>query len=393
LTARETIQKVDFFSALPPSTPRPSVSQLALLDAYVGLTFSDWQITFGRQSLWWGAGDGGPLMFSDNAAPLDMFRVNRVSPVTLPSILRHLGPMRSEFFLGQVRGQEFIQGLGIVTGSFASPFNPQPMIHGERFSFKPTRNFEFGFSRTALFAGRGVPFTLGTLRTSMLSTGNGAPGTVSDPGDRRSGLDWSYRLPRLRDWLTFYGDAFAEDQFSPIAYMDRSAIRAGLYLSHVPTIAKLDLRVEGVYTDLPAGGALSHGFFYFNVRYLNGYTSNGDLLASWIGREGQGAQAWTNYWFNARNRVQINFRHQKVSQQFIPGGGTLTDVGARGDYWTRFNVGISASVQYEHWTFPVIQPNPATNVTASVQISFEPQKWFRRTDSIGVDTNSPGDRP
>jgi hypothetical protein len=175
--------------------------------------------------------------------------------------------------------------------------------------------------------------------------------------------------------------------------MDRSAIRGGLYLSHVPKIAKLDLRVEGVYTDLPAGGALSHGFFYFNVRYLNGYTSNGNLLASWIGREGQGAQAWTNYWFNARNRVQLNFRHQKVSQQFIPGGGTLTDVGARGDYWTRFNVGISASVQYEHWTFPVIQPNPATNVTASVQISFEPQKWFRRTDSIGVDTNSSGDQP
>jgi len=393
LTARETIKKVDFFSALPPSTPRPSVSQLALLDAYVGLAFSGWQITFGRQSLWWGPGDGGPMMFSDNAAPIDMFRINRVSPGTLPSIFRHLGPLRSEFFLGQVRGQDFIQGLGIVTGSFASPFNPQPMIHGQRFSFKPTRNFEFGFSRTALFAGRGVPFTLGTFRTSLLSTGNGLPGTVSDPGDRRSGIDWSYRLPKLREWLTFYGDAFAEDQFSPIAYMDRSAIRGGLYLSHVPKIAKLDLRVEGVYTDLPAGGALSHGFFYFNVRYLNGYTSNGNLLASWIGREGQGAQAWTNYWFNARNRVQLNFRHQKVSQQFIPGGGTLTDVGARGDYWTRFNVGISASVQYEHWTFPVIQPNPATNVTASVQISFEPQKWFRRTDSIGVDTNSSGDQP
>jgi hypothetical protein len=56
-------------------------------------------------------------------------------------------------------------------------------------------------------------------------------------------------------------------------------------------------------------------------------------------------------------------------------------------------MGISASVQYEHWIFPVIQPNPVTNVTASVQISFQPQKWFRRADSIGADTNSPGDRP
>jgi hypothetical protein len=390
LTARETVQKVDFLPALPPSTPQPAVSQLSLLDAYVGVTFSDWQFTFGRQSLWWGPGDGSPLMFSDNAAPLDMFRINRVSPMTLPWIFRYLGPMRVEFFLGQLRGQEFINGLGIVTGSFTSPLNPQPMIHGERFSFKPTRNFEFGFSRTALFAGQGLPFTLGTFRSSLLSSGNGAPGTLSDPGDRRSGLDWSYRLPKLRDWLTFYGDAFADDQFSPIAYFDRSAIRAGLYLSHLPKIAKLDLRAEGVYTDVPAGGALSHGFFYFNPRFVNGYTSNGNLLASWIGREGQGAQAWTNYWFNARNRVQINFRHQKVSQQFIPGGGTLTDVGIRADYWTRSNIGISGWVQHERWLFPVIQPNEASNVTAAVQISFEPQKWFRRNSSVDADSPSSG---
>ena len=152
--------------------------------------------------------------------------------------------------------------------------------------------------------------------------------------------------------------------------------------------------MEGVYTDLPAGGALSHGFFYYSTLIPNGQTSNGYLLGSWIGREGQGAQAWTNYWFNARNRVQLNFRHQKVSQQFIPGGGTLTDFGARGDYWTRFNVGVSAWVQYERWLFPVIQPGPERNVTAAVQISFEPQKWFRRSDTVGARAESPrGDQP
>ena len=92
-------------------------------------------------------------------------------------------------------------------------------------------------------------------------------------------MDWSYRVPGLRDWVTFYGDAFADDQISPIAYWDRSAIRGGLYFSHLPGIPRLDLRVEGVYTDLPAGGALSHGFFYFNDRYLNGYTNKGSYWA------------------------------------------------------------------------------------------------------------------
>src|SRR6266849_2671375 len=100
----------------------------------------------------------------------------------------------------------------------------------------------------------------------------------------------------------------------------------------------------------------------------SGQTSNGNLLGSWMGRSGQGAQAWTNYWFNARDRIQLNFRHQKVSQEFIPGGGTLTDVGARGDYWVRSNLSLSASVQYERWLFPVIQPNAQRNVSAAVEI-------------------------
>jgi hypothetical protein len=141
--------------------------------------------------------------------------------------------------------------------------------------------------------------------------------------------------------------------------------------------------VEGVYTDVPAGGALSHGFFYFNARYLDGYTNNGNLIGSWIGRQGQGAQAWTNYWFSPRTKFQLNFRHQKVSQQFVPGGGTLTDIGARSDFMLGKNTSISVSVQHERWLFPIIQPGAARNVSASVGITFSPQSFLRRAASVG----------
>jgi len=382
LAARETIQQVDHLPQTPPDTGQPAVGQFQVLDAYVGLMFSNWQVSFGRQSLWWGPGDGGPMMLSDNAAPLNMFRINRVTPFKLPSVLGWLGPMRLEFFLGQLSGQQFM-ALNPAVGSFGQTLHPQPMIHGERFTFKPTPNFEFGFSRTVIFAGQGVPFTLRSFEKSLFSLSRSA---TADPGDRRSGLDWSYRVPKFRDWVTFYGDAFADDQISPIAYFDRSAIRGGLYFSRLPGLPKLDFRAEGVYTDLPIGGAVSHGFFYSNDRYLNGYTSQGQLLGSWIGRQGQGAQAWANYWFSARNRLQINYRHQKVSHEFITGGGTLTDVGLRNDYWLRPSFGISTSLQYERWLFPVIQPKAARNVSATVEIQFQPQKLFRR----GADGDTPG---
>jgi hypothetical protein len=190
-------------------------------------------------------------------------------------------------------------------------------------------------------------------------------------------MDWTYRLPLLRDWVTFYGDAFTDDQFSPIAYWDRSAIRGGLYISHLPNLPRLDLRVEGVYTDVPAGGKICCGFFYSNDRFRSGYTNNGALMGSWIGRDGQGAQAWSNYWFSPKNRIQFSFRHQKISQQFAPGGGTLTDAGVEGDYWPTRGMGFAASIQYERWLFPVIHPGPQRDISVSFEIQFNPQRFFR----------------
>jgi hypothetical protein len=145
----------------------------------------------------------------------------------------------------------------------------------------------------------------------------------------------------------------------------------------------LDFRAEGGYTDNPLhGGTISTGvnptgFYYTANRYLNGDTNNGNVLGSWMGRAGQGAQAWTNYWFSPRNRLQLNFRHQKVSQEFIPGGGTLTDAGARGDYSVHSSLSLSASVQYEHWNYPILSPQPQTNVSVSVQMTYWPHLHWK----------------
>ena len=379
LATREIIRQVDA-TPLPPGTAKPSVMQFSLLDAYVGLMLSNWQVSFGKQSLSWGPGDGGSMTLSNNAPPINMFRINRATPLKLPSFLEWLGSMRMEFFLGQLTGQEFLLNPSGLVGQFDQSISPQPFIHGQKISFKPTPNFEFGFHRTTLFGGPGYPLTFHTFIRSLFTTGNENAGGPSKPGNRTSGLNFSYRLPRLRNWLTLYGDGYTDDEFSPIAYVDVSAWRAGLYLSRFPGVSRLDLRAEGVYTDVP-GGTFTNtkypGSFYANGTWRSGYTNNGNLIGSWIGRGGQGAQAWSNYWFSPRNRLQFNFRHQKVSQEFIPGGGTLTDFGVRGHYWVRSNLGLSASVQYERWLFPVIQPGPERNVAASVEIQFQPQKIFR----------------
>ncbi len=352
-----------------------SVSRFRLLDAYVAVKLSKWQLSFGRQSLSWGPGLGGSMMFGDNAEPIPMLQINQVSPFKLPSIFKYLGPIRTEFFIGRLEDSNFIFNPSGLTGGYALPLDPQPYINGQRLSFKPTPNLEFGFSRTTLFAGNGYPLTWHNFARSLFSFSNTQPGDPNKPGDRRSGFDLSYRLPKLRDKLTFYADGFTEDQFSPVAYWDRSSWRAGLYMPQFPGIPKLDLRVEGVYTDLPIGGAVGRGFFYWDATYLSGFRNQGNLMGSWIGRDGQGAQAWATYHLNARKSIQLEYRHQKVSQEFLPGGGTVSDFGVKADYWIRPELSLSSLAQYERWTFPVMAAGEQSNLTTSVQLTFWPKRW------------------
>jgi Capsule assembly protein Wzi/PAP2 superfamily len=386
LGARQFIQTADYGLPLPPSQMWPSADRFRALDAYVAMKFENWQISFGKQSLWWGPAEGGSMMFSNNAAPATMLRISRVTPAKLPSILGWLGPVRTDFFVGRLSGHEFLWGAPTgLLGEWGTPLSNQPMIHGEKLSFKPTPNLEFGFSFTGLFAGEGVPLTSKTFLRSLISTANGTPGCFEysavcpsiDPGDRRTGFDLTYRVPGLRNWVTFYTDSFSDDEPSPVAYFDRSANSAGLYFSHLPKLPRFDLRLEGVYTDNPIGvpsNNLCCGFYYSNLRYRNGYTNNGNLIGSWIGRDGQGEQAWLTYWRGPRSYVRFRYRHQQVSPQFVPNGGRVDDGGVDASFWLGRELSVSASLQYEKWNFPVLHPGPTSNFTSSVQLTYWP-RW------------------
>jgi membrane-associated phospholipid phosphatase len=374
--ARQFIASVDNIPGVPPATPFSSVNRFRSLDAYVGLNFENWQVSFGKQSLWWSPVQGGPLMFSNNIEPLNMFRISRVSPFKLPSILGLLGPMRVEWFLGHFAGHEFFfqDNFGIV-GQFGRPLGRQPFLQGQKVSLKPTPNFEFSVSTTTVFAGGPIPLNWHSFFRSYSLGNTPFQGGVDKPGDRRSGVDFSYRIPGLRNWLTFYGDAFDEDEFSPLGYPRKSAIRGGVYMPRIPGVARLDLRVEGGST-VPPDFPSCLGCFYVNNRYPDGsYTNLGNLVGSWLGRAGQGEQAWSTYWLTSHNKIQFNYRHQKVSTRYLPQGGTLNDGGVKADFSLGATVTLSGSVQYEKWNFPVLDSLQRSNVTTSIQLTFWPSSW------------------
>jgi hypothetical protein len=339
------------------------INRLRLLESSVAFTVRSVQFSFGMQSFWLGPGQAGPFLFSDNAEPIPMFRVDRVSPVYVPGLSRVLGPMRTEFALGRLSGQTWAFANGQL---FGPNLNNQPFIHVDKISFKPTANFEFGMGVSVIFGGPDLPLTWKNFLRTYFS--NGVPGTRSDSGDRRSTFEFSYRVPWLRDYLTIYADSLVEDEVSPLG-STRPSMRMGMYLPRVPKVPRLDLRAEGLYTDVP--GQAVRGSIYFNGRYLSGYTNDGNLLASWVGRQGKGGQGWATYWFSARSNLQFSFRRQVVDRVFI-GGGQLNAAAASCEVELFRGFGISGGLQYEQWEFPVLQPNRNSDTAARFQITFSP---------------------
>jgi Capsule assembly protein Wzi/PAP2 superfamily len=345
----------------------PSTSQFRLMDTYVSSNQANWIFSFGKQSLWWSPDYSNSFLISDNAAPIYMFRVSREAPFEVPLLSKLLGPFKLDAFMGKLSGNEF---------------PPRPLLHGEKISFKPSPNLEFGFTRTGEFGGVGRPITIKTIWETYTSLANSINTPGISPGKRTSGFDMYYRIPHLRNWLTIYTDSIATDNVSPFADLPRAGFAPGLYLTHFPRFSKLDLRVEAAYTDPPKVWTLPRvplsadgQFIYWDEYYHDLYTNNGFLIGSPVGREGHSYQAWTTYHVNSLDSIQFAYRHSSVAPDFIPGGGNINDASVSANWWFRGGVNATALLQYELWNYPLLAPRPQTNWTSSVGVNFYPESW------------------
>jgi Capsule assembly protein Wzi/PAP2 superfamily len=364
-----------------------TTNRLRPIEAYAALTISNWQLSVGQQSLWWGPDRSTALVMSNNAEAMPMVRLDQVSPVKFPV----LGAMRSDFFLSRLGGVHFVR-LGnpafVLTGDVNHSLDQQPYMWGANMSFKPTENFEFGVGLTAIIAGLGRPLNLKTFLHSFSPSGNGQ---AVDPGKRATEFNFSYRVPGLRNWLTLYAEGLAWDEPLPLLYPRRSAMNPGVYLARIPGTRKLDLRVEGVYTNLP--GLRNRGFFYSNAHYADGYRNYGQIIGSWIGRQGSGATATSTYWFSARNKLSASYRKMVADKSFLQ-GGNLDDFSGSVTWMLRPGIQFSAMSQYERWNFSLLAAGARSNVATSLEVRLFPSARFGAAkDRTGSGAGEEGRQP
>jgi len=368
LAARELIANVDR-NPLQPAIPFATTNQFRLLDTYISAHVGNWELSFGKQSLWWGTAEGGAFAFSSNTEPIYMFRVSHVAPIELPWIFSKLGPMKTESFFGKLSGNDY---------------PPRPLIHGTKISFKTTPHLELGFTTLSELGGVGRATTPLAVFRSYFSFQSSTlyPANVN-PGKRSFGFNFSYNVPHARDWLTLYADMWSPQEnntnqdtsTNPFLIYYRLAERCGIYMPRLPRWPKVEFRVEAVYTDPPTPRSNGGNYMYWELFYHDLSTNKSNIIGDWMGRQGMGFQSWSTYHFNARSNLQFSYRHAKVAKDFITDGETVNDGAVNLNWLVTHEVSLSGSVQYEKWFAPILAPTPQTNWTTSVQITFYPHSW------------------
>jgi Capsule assembly protein Wzi/PAP2 superfamily len=342
-----------------PAGPVSPVNRPRLLDAYVTVNMNNWQLVLGKQSLSWAPGPDS-MMWSDNVEPVNMARLVNPEPFYLPGFFRHIGPVQIDQFFGRLEGH---------------PYVPRPFVFGQKLDFKPFSFLELGLGRRSVIGGKGGnPLTAHNWIDSYI--GRTDPRLGSVPGDNESEMDWTFYVPKVRNYIVLYGDAYAEDDILPIENPARNPWHPGLYLTRIPGIPKLDFHIEGVSTEqaglIPEAGGGNHGIFnYWNMNYQDGNTVNGNIIGNVVGRDGRTIQSWVTYWISPRDTLQILYRHNSVSSDFVPGGGAWQDYVLRSEMHFRGGAYVKAEVQVENIShYPLLFKGPQKNVTAILEVGF-----------------------
>jgi membrane-associated phospholipid phosphatase len=341
---------------VPAATPFAAVDRPHLLEGYVAVNLDGWQISAGKQSLDWGPGPGGSLVWSNNIDPVRMVQVEK-SDFRLPL----LGPARIDQFFGLLRGHSFV---------------PHPYIFGQKINFRPLPSLELGFARTIEIGGKGGD-PLNSRNWLYAFFGHTVGGSV--PGNSQTSMDWVFYVPRVRNYLVFYGELYADDDPLPIQNLPKNPFRPGIFLTRFPGISKLDLHVEATSTESPGFsnfGSTNHGNLnYWNQTYRDGYTNEGNLIGNSVGRMGRSIQAWLRYWASPTSTVEFAYKHSTVSADFIPGGGAWQDYQLRYDKYLKSGLYWKNQVQFEHIShYPILFDSSRRNLTAIVEFGWAPRR-------------------
>jgi len=240
-----------------------SNDDLDVIEGYGKLSFGNFELQAGKDSLWWGPGYHGSILMSNNAQPFKMVKISNPHPAQIPGFFRGLGLFKGTWFLAELEKDRAI---------------PEAKLTGLRFDFKPNPFFEFGMSRVIMFDGSGNP------RVGLRDYINYWKIQPEQPQTNQlAGFDVSLRLP-LWDTIPartvkFYAEFIGEDEAGGLPA--KWARLFGMKVNDIFKTGRTDMRIE--YTNNHVAGAPN--VFYTHSLYQSGYTYKGRVIGHHIGTD------------------------------------------------------------------------------------------------------------
>ncbi len=240
-----------------------------LVEGYAKARAGFLELLVGRESLWWGPGFHGSMLLSNNALGLDMVRLQTANQVTLPWVLRYLGPMKFVWFFGQFeKEREF----------------PRTKLMGVRVNLVPAAWLELGFARTFMFGGDGRPEPP-VYKWPVLLVHTSDRNDSEFSGNNLFQADVSVRLANVGKYVPItrdaelYVDVGVDDTCCETAFIPlKPGVTAGVYLPNLFQSPDTTFRIE--YSN-------SSSFNFRHGTYTDGYIRKGHVLSHFEGTAGE----------------------------------------------------------------------------------------------------------
>lgn len=278
----------------------------SLHKAYIKTYLGPVEIEFGRDTLWWGQGNQGSLVFTNNAAPMDMLKFSTPHPVLLPWIFSRIGLIKASTFLSRLESRTEVSYF---------------YLWGGRLNVKPFPWLELGVAGGMQFNGEGVPkLEWGDLLPfiRIQTIGKGGP----DKTNQILGFDARITIPFLRN-TQIYAEYGGEDSGGTIKpgpqgpefIVGDNALIAGIFIPRVTDDGKTQFRLEWMQNTFIQD--ITPGIWYTHWTYLSGWTNDRMIMG-----HPAGGDSWELFGRLTRDvtpkaTVGLDFSHQWRGENLI----------------------------------------------------------------------------
>lgn len=313
----------------------------SLHKAYVKGHLGPVEVEFGRDTLWWGQGAQGSLVFTNNAAPMDMLKVSTPHPVLLPWVFSRIGLVKAAMFLSRLE-----------TETRMSHF----YLWGGRLQVKPLPWLELGAAGGMQFNGEGVPrLTWRDILPFVRIQSIG--GEEVNKTNQILAFDIRITIPFLRNTQIYMeyggedsGGTLSQGPQGPEFIVGDNAFVAGIFVPRLTDDGKTTFRLEWMQNTFSQD--VNPTVWYMHSPYISGWTNDRMIMG-----HGAGGDSWEIFARVTRDitptaTLGVDFSHQWRGELLLKTYGFAAQerhyrAGIDLDYWLSDSFGLWARLAAE----------------------------------------------